>query len=217
WLPGQEAALALNLLSAVCATLTLALLAHSVTLLPQNRLDEQRRLAQEEQALLWVPSGWVPVVLSAVALGLQLTYWENATAASGEMLELLLFACPIWCLLQYRIDPRRCWLDRTALLCGIAAANSWAMVGFLPLFGVALLRSKGLRFFKLGFLRRAERSYWKSASRLMSTNLRLFPPISRFGLTGLSLILLMPLVQTFSPDSRFGFWEALGAVADAYQ
>jgi hypothetical protein len=36
-----------------------------------------------------------------------------------------------------------------------------------------------------------------------------------FGLAGLSLILLLPLVQTFSPDSRFGFWEALGAVADA--
>lgn len=217
WLPGHEAALALNLLSVVCATLTLALLAHSVMLLPQNRLDEQRRLAQEEQALVWLPGGWVPVVLAAVALGLQLTFWENATAASGEMLELLLFACAIWCLLQYRIDPRRCWLDRTALLCGVAAANSWAMVGFLPLFGVALLRSKGLRFFKLGFLRRAERSDWKSARRRISSDLRFFLRMGLFGLAGLSLILLLPLVQTFSPDSRFGFWEALGAVAGAYQ
>ena len=217
WLPGQEAALALNLLSAVCASLTLALLAHSVTLLPQNRLDEQRRLAQEEQALLWVPSGWVPVVLAAVALGLQLTYWENATAASGEMLELLLFAWPIWCLLKYRIDPRRCWLDRAALLCGIAAANSWAMVGFLPLFGVALLRSKGLRFFKLSFLRRAEQSDLKSAKRRIQSDLRFFLRMVLFGLAGLSLILLLPLVQTFSPHSLVGFWQALSAVAGSYE
>ena len=89
----------------VCASLTLGLLARSVALLPQDRLAQQRDLARNEKALLCVPArGWPPV-LAAVALGLQLTFWEHATAGSGEMLELLLFAGVIWCILEHRCDP----------------------------------------------------------------------------------------------------------------
>ena len=54
------------------------------------------------------------------------------------MVELLLFAVVIWCLLEYRCDQRLCWLDRAALVCGLALANSWAIAGFMPLFVVAL-------------------------------------------------------------------------------
>jgi tetratricopeptide (TPR) repeat protein len=218
WLSGSGVPLALNLFTAVCASLTLALLARSVALLPHNRLEQQRRLAQNEQALLALPSAWVPVVLAAVALGLQLTFWENATAASGEMLDLLLFACPIWCLLEYRRERRRCWLDRTALLCGIAAANSWGMVGFLPLFGLALLRSKRLQFFNRRFLRRAGLSAWrKAAAPALRADLRFFLRMVLFGLAGLLLLLLLPLVQAFSPNSPVGFWQALGTVAGSYR
>jgi len=217
WLPGSGVALALNLFTAVCASLTLAVLARSVALLPHDRLEQQRLLAQNEAALLLLPNAWVPVVLAAVALGLQLTFWENATAASGEMLDLLLFACPIWCLLEYRLERRRCWLDRAALLCGVAAANSWTMVGFLPLFGVALIWSKRLRFFNVRFLRHIESSAWKKAMGALARDGRFFLRMALFGLAGLLLFLLLPLVQAFSPNSPVGFWQALRMVAGSYK
>ena len=216
WLPAAWAPLALNLSTAVWACLTLALLARSVALLPQDRLEQQRLLLQNEQGLLSLPSAWVPPVFAAVALGLQLTFWENATAASGTMLDLLLFAGVIWCLLEYRCDPRLCWLDRAALVCGIALANSWAMVGFLPLVAVALIRSKRLRFFNVAYLQRIESSAWKKALPALGSDIRFFLRMALFGLAGLSLILLLPLVHAFSPDSPLSFWQALQAVTASY-
>ncbi|MCX6924618.1 MAG: hypothetical protein NT154_15590 [Verrucomicrobia bacterium] len=67
WLPGSSAALALNVFRAVCASLTLALLARSVAILPHDRLEQQRVLAQNEQALLLLPGAWAPVVLASLA------------------------------------------------------------------------------------------------------------------------------------------------------
>ncbi|MCX6928559.1 MAG: DUF2723 domain-containing protein, partial [Verrucomicrobia bacterium] len=217
WLPGSGAALALNVFSAVCASLTLALLARSVAILPHDRLEQQRVLAQNEQALLLLPSAWAPVVLATVALGLQLTFWENATAASGEMLDLLLFACPVWCLLEFRLERRRCWLDRTALFCGIAMANSWTMAGFLPLFGVALIWSNRLRFFRALLHPPPELSEWEAAAPALRSDLRFFLRMALFGLAWLSLLLLLPLVQIFSANSLLGFWQALGATAHSYR
>ena len=212
WLPASWAPLALNLCDALWGSLTLALLARSVALLPQDRLEQQRLLVRNEKGLLSLPSAWVPPVFAAVALGLQLTFWENATAASGVMLQLLLFATVIWCLLEYRCDPRLCWLDRAALVSGIALANSWAMAGFLPLVAVALILSKRLRFFHVRFLKHVESSEWKKAIPNLASDLRFFLRMALFGLAGLSLILLLPLVQALSAESTIGFWPALLAV-----
>ena len=46
WLPVMQIPLALNLFSAVCATVTLGLLARSVALLPHDRTEAQRRREQ---------------------------------------------------------------------------------------------------------------------------------------------------------------------------
>src|ERR1035437_3196596 len=62
WLPASWVPPALNLFTAVCAALTLALLARSVALLPHNRLRQQRLLVNNEHALLSLPNAWVPVV-----------------------------------------------------------------------------------------------------------------------------------------------------------
>ena len=43
WLPAPQIPLALNVFSAVCAALTLGLLARSVALLPHDRTDAQRK------------------------------------------------------------------------------------------------------------------------------------------------------------------------------
>ena len=217
WLPAPWTPLALNLFAAVCGSLTLALLARSVALLPQDRLQQQRLLLQDEHGLLTLRNAWVAPALAAVALGLQLSFWENATAASGEMLDLLLFATVIWCLLEHRCDPRPRWLDRAALVCGLALANSWAMAVFVPLVAVALIWSRRLKFFNVRFLQRIESSAWKKTIPALSSDGRFFLRMMLFGLAGLSLLLLLPLLQAFSPDSALSFWQALRGVLGAYK
>ena len=216
WLPAGWVPAALNVFEAVCASLTLATLARSVALLPHDRLERQRLLVQNEDALLSVPDAWVPAVLATVALGLQLTFWEHAVAASGEMLDLLLFAYIIRCLLEHRVDERQPWLDRAALLLGVAMANNWGMVACLPLFLVALLRTKRLGFFSLEAVRRVDLLGWENAAPALTADLRFFLRMALLGLAGLSLFLLLPLVQVFSPDSTLSFWQALhrAAVSD---
>ncbi|HSA12167.1 MAG TPA: DUF2723 domain-containing protein [Candidatus Paceibacterota bacterium] len=216
-LPAQAVPLALNLLTAIGASLTVALLARSVALLPHDRLEEQRVLVEDKHALLSVSAAWVPIVLAATALGLQLSFWENATAASGEILDLLLFAYIVRCLLEYRLDQRRTWLDRASLVCGAAMANSWSMVGLLPLFVVAVLWTRGLSFFKLRFFRRIERSGWQSARPAVAADLRFILRMALLGLAGLSLLFVLPLVCAVAPDSTVGFWQALRAIASSYK
>jgi tetratricopeptide (TPR) repeat protein len=216
WVPAGWAPLATNLFTAACACLTLALLARSVALLPQDRLEQQRLLVQNEQGLLTVPGAWVPPVLAAAALGLQRTFWENAIAASGDMLDLLLFASVIWCVLEYRCAHRRCWLDWAALLCGLAVANGWGMIGFVPLLAVALIRSRRLRFFNVRYLERVESSAWRKAMPALAEDGRFFLRMALLGLAGLSLLLLLPAVHALSTDSSLNLWQALRAVATSY-
>jgi tetratricopeptide (TPR) repeat protein len=216
WLPASWVPLALNVFAAVCASLTLATLARSVALLPHDRMEQQRLLVQNEHALLSLPNAWVPVVLATIALGLQLTFWEHAIAASGEMLDLLVFAHIIRCLLEHRVDEQPSWLDRAALLFGCAMANNWGMVGFLPLFLVALLRTKRLSFFSLRTIRRIDRSGWERVAPALTTDLRFFLRMALLGLAGSSLFLLLPLAQAFSPGSILSFWQALHTVATSY-
>ena len=185
WLPAGWVPLALNLFTAVGAALTLMTLARSVALLPHDRLEEQRSLVENEQGLLTLRGAWVPVVLAAVALGLQLTFWEQAIAATGELLDLLLFAYIIRCLLEHRRDERPAWLDRAAFLFGCGMANNWGMVPFLPLFILALLRTKRLGFFSLRTVRRIERSGWESVAPALNTDLRFFQRMTLLGLGGL--------------------------------
>lgn len=185
WLPA-----ALNGLSAVCAALTLALLARSVALLPHDRLPIQRRLERSEHSLLSLPSAWMPPLLAVLVCGLQLTFWEHATLVTGMMLDLLMLAYVIRCLLEYRLEHEQTWLSRAAFVFGVGMANDWALMGFLPLFLVALIWIKGFRFFRPDFLTR----------------------MAMFGLAGLALLVLLPVLVSFSPDSPAGFWATLRLV-----
>ncbi|MGA2660692.1 MAG: tetratricopeptide repeat protein [Verrucomicrobiota bacterium] len=199
-LPAQAIPVALNLFSTVCAVLTLALLARSVALLPQDRTQEQREREKSEFSLLSIRGAWLPPVLAAVVLGLQLTFWENATSASGqledltatpfvnhcEMLELLLFAYVIRCLLEFRISDRQSWLSRAAFAYGLGMTSNWAMTGLLPVFAIAVVRFKGLSFFNARFLVR----------------------MTLWGLAGLSFFFLLPAVQSLADISRVPFWPA---------
>jgi Flp pilus assembly protein TadD len=187
WLPAQWVPLALNLFAAVCAALVLALLARSVALLPHDRTHEQRQREHSPFSLLSIRAAWIPPALAAAVCGLQLAFWENATAASGDIFELLLFAYVARCLLEYRIAWRDSWLLRAALVYGAAMTGSWVMIGFLPLFVAAMLWIRGISFFNLRFLR----------SMMLC------------GLTGLLLYLLLPLVYVISESPEASFWQAL--------
>src|ERR1035437_4788456 len=187
WLPAQTMPLALNAFAAGCAALSLALLARSVALLPHDRSHDQRQKEHSTFSMLSIPAAWVPPVLAALVCGLQLSFWENATVASADTFDLLVFTYAVRCVLEYRITDRESWLLRASLAFGLGMTNNWAMVGFFPAFLVALVWIKGLSFFNLRFLGR----------------------MFICGVAGLSLYFVLPLVASLSDATSVPFWSAL--------
>ena len=207
WLPASAIAVAANLFAAVCAALTLALLARSVTLLPgRSRFSSQV-----------LRSAWVPPVLAVLACGLQLTFWENSIQAAGEMVDLLLFACAVGCLLEFRIGRKGSWLAWFAVAYGLCLANYLAAIGFLPFFLVALLWTKPFHTLNRPFLVRALRLGWKAAAPVITADARLCLRMALCGLAGLSLLLLPPLIGSFSHDRHIEFWPGLREALRAYK
>lgn len=154
WLPSASQPWALNLLSAILAALTVGLLAKSVALLPHDRTREQRQRERSDFGFLTIPLAWVPPVTSAALLGVQLTFWEAATAMSSEMVSLTLFAFCVFCFLRFRVLQEDKYLAWLSFAFGAAAANDWGIVGFCPLFVIAILAAKGIAFFEAKFLTR---------------------------------------------------------------
>jgi hypothetical protein len=187
WLPAPQIPLALNVFSAVCAALTLGLLARSVALLPHDRTDAQRKREHSDFSFLTIGSAWLPPVLAALVCGLQLTFWEQATNWTGEMFDLLLFASVIWLLLEYRLDEREWRLFLASVVYGAGMADNWAMVGFLPVFITAVIWIRGFSFFNLRFLRR----------------------MTLCGLAGMMFFLLLPLLAVISGKLPVTFLDAL--------
>jgi tetratricopeptide (TPR) repeat protein len=187
WLPAPQIPLALNVFSAVCAALTLGLLARSVALLPHDRTDAQRKREHSDFSFLTTGSAWLPPVLAVLVCGLQMTFWQNATNYTGEMFDLLLFAFVIWSLLEYRLDEREWRLFLASVVYGAGMANNWAMVGFFPAFVAAIVWIRGLSFFHLRFLQR----------------------MMLCGLLGMTFYLLLPLLVVISGKVPMTFWEAL--------
>jgi tetratricopeptide (TPR) repeat protein len=188
WLPAGIQPLALNLFSAVCGALTVLLLARSVALLPHDRTQAQRERELSEHSLLTIPLKWLPPLLAVLVCGLQLSFWENATSATGQMLDLLCLAATIGCLLEFRLDGRDAWLFLGTLVISADASNYWLALGLLPAFILAVLWVKGVAFFNLRFLMR----------------------LAAAGLAGLSLYLLMPFIQIAAPGAPVtGYWDAL--------
>ena len=175
-LPASMVPMAMNVLAAVFGALTLAMLARSVVLLPHDRTKEQRQREQSAHSLLSLRSSWMPALFAAMVCGLQLSFWQHATAGTGEMLNVLLFAFVIRCLLEYRIGHKTRWLTRAVLVYAMGITNNWGMVGFLPLFCVAL--------------------FWTARMQLFREGLAL--KLALNALVGLSLYLLLPVVAVLS-------------------
>jgi tetratricopeptide (TPR) repeat protein len=187
WLPLRAQLIGLNFIDALCAAMSLALLARCVSILPHNRTPFQRARLTAGNSLLNIRLAWVPVLFAVLMCGLQRTFWENAVLWRGEMLDLLLFAYCVRCLLEFRFSENSSWLYKLALVYGMGITNNFAMIGFFPALLVALLWVKRLPFFHLHFLAR----------------------MLLFTLIGLSLYLLLPLVQMQSEVQPVTFWQAL--------
>ena len=201
WLPASLIDAGLNTFAAVCAVLTLALLARSVALLPHDRTHEQRQRQLDESAVLSIPVAWLPPLFAILVCGLQMTFWEDSTNtagytsdvgvfrpdAAGQLFDLMLFAYSIRCLLEFRINFKDSWLAKFAFVYGMGMADNWLMLGLLPLFLAALIWIRGLGFF---------------SSRSLAI-------LTIAGLAGLSLILFFPICAAREHLPGFGFWDAL--------
>ena len=187
WLPARLTPLALNVFTAVCAALSLALLARSVALLPHDRSHDQRLMERSEFSMLSIPTAWAPPLLAALVCGLQLSFWENATVVSADMFDLLILAYAIRCVLEYRITGRESWLLRASLIFGLGMTNNWVMIGYFPAFLVALVWIRGLSFFDVRFLTR----------------------MFMCGSAGLLLYFVLPLAASLGDTTSVQFWPAL--------
>lgn len=189
WLPAGRLPHILNVLSGVFGATTIGILSRCVALMPHDRTREQRVRGHADGAML---HGWfapLPVVFAAGLLGCQLTFWENATLQTGEMLDLLLFAFCTLCILEYRLDLKDSWLLAGAFVWGLGMTTNWAMIGFSPLYLCAIVGVRGWSFFNAGFLTR----------------------LILWGLLGLVAYLIVPIGQALGGESGLGFWWSLRA------
>ena len=184
WLPAPRVPIALNLFSAICGALTLALLARSVLLLPHDRTQDLRDREPSRLPMLHLPTTWIPPLLAAIAMGMELGFWEQSTAGSMDLFDVLIFAYIVRCLLEFRNEDRPSWLSCAAFACGAGMADSWTVVLFVPLFVAAVVWLKGFGFFNLRFLLRT----------LM------------WGVLGLLFYCLLPLMVG---GGWAGFWQML--------
>lgn len=186
-MPEKMIPLALNLFSALCATLSLIQLARSVAILPHDRTRDQRERSTNSQFLLSIPTAWLPPLFAVVACGLQLTFWEHGTNGTVEMFDLLLFSYVLRSLLEFRLDEKEGRLFRAAFVFGAGMTNNLAMIGFFPVFVVALVWTRKIAFFNLKFLTR----------------------MALCGVAGLSFYLLLPAIASAQENAAFTFWEML--------
>jgi tetratricopeptide (TPR) repeat protein len=225
WLPPAWIPPALNLLSAACAALSLAWLARSVALLPHDRTEDQRLRLEEGTPWLALRSAWLPPTLAVLVCGLQLTFWEHAVAATGEMFNLLLFACLVRGLLELRADGNNTRLPRLALVYGLAVANNWAMAAFAPLFFLAAVWAARANPFRLPLLERALERFNDPKLSLFARfrqALRPFHPGLWAGslgcfVAGLCLLMLLPLLASSADNAQMDFWTALRSILRSYK
>lgn len=182
----------LNGLQAVLASAVLFLLGLVVAGLPQDRTPDQRPQSatgsRGSEAHTPDPA-WMRVVPAMVAmalLGLQSSFWESATAATGHMIHLLGMALSVWLIRKFQISGQQRLLYIWAGLYGVWLTNTWGLIGFLPCF--LLVLAVALKW-----------SFWQPAFLI-----RMFLS----GLAGALFYLLMPLVAQV-PDA--GFWTLLKA------
>jgi tetratricopeptide (TPR) repeat protein len=150
------------------------------------------------------------------------------------MVDLLIFAYVIRCLLEFRNDERESWLLRSAFIYSAGMANNWAMIGYFPLYLLAVLFVKRFGFkriskppaprkprqppqwlrkllAKIGVRQNTVPKPVYAPFRPVVVDTNFFLRMALWGLAGLSFYLLLPIVQSLSSHSTVDFWPALKA------
>ena len=134
-LPAGQIPFALNLLSALLAAATLGVLARSIQLLQWDcPPDPQQPWARR-----------LPTLLACALCGLEFSFWQDATAMTGEMMGVLLLALGIRCVQAFRAGKNPRWLDAAAVVWGAGLIENWAMLVLLPIFIVIVAWLPGVR------------------------------------------------------------------------
>ena len=187
WLPAGVQPSALNILSAVLGAAVLYSLARTVFLLPQCKTREQRSRLRGGGPQLEGSWAWMPPIAAVAALGFQLTFWENSVGFTGETLDLLFFALAIQALAEYRASGSNKALFLGGFVYALGMTNNWGMLGFAPLYAIAILTLKRLKFFDFNFL----------------------VPFAGWSFLGLLAYLIVPTLVAADPANPAGFGEAL--------
>lgn len=151
-LPNASQTWALNLVAAIFGALTLGQLARSVSLLPHDRTRDQRHREHSDYSLLTISTAWLPPLFACLICGLQLTFWEEATALTGDILTLFIFSVLVRCLLEFRLSEQDKWLYLLAFIYGFAIPSDWSFIGFAPLFFGAIVWMKGATILNARFV-----------------------------------------------------------------
>jgi tetratricopeptide (TPR) repeat protein len=197
-LPAVWVPLGLNFFSAATAALTLGLLARTVQLLPWERPWENTNR--------WASA--LPVLLACGVCGLEFSFWQEATAATGEMLDLLLLAASLWLLLEYRVRRESRWLDAAVFVWGLGMAENWLMLLALPLFVGGVIWLLGLRFFLQSRIEQKVEGGVNWLHGLRSFRVKFWLRLAGLGLAGFSFYALLPLVNGLAPHSPWSLGQA---------
>lgn len=218
-LPVAWRPVALNLGNMVLAVMVLGLLVRCITLWPADRTPDMRLWELEPLGIL--PAGalsWLPPLFAALILGLTLNFWEQATAASGEMIDVLVVAWVIYCLLEFRRESKTKWLWRMAVAYGLGMVNNWALIGLFPCLLVALASIHGWKDLLLRVARTLRPIVYRNHKRADQKFKRARLPSWRSVgvilaglLIGLLLYCLLPLIYLATGDGTVTFWKCLQA------
>jgi hypothetical protein len=175
-LPASWVPLLLNLLSALCAATVLGIMIRSLDLLPWTRP-------------LSSLGGWkqyLPGLLAVVVCGLGFNFWQEATTPSYEMVDILLFAIPLWCVLEYRCNQEWRWLRAAVVMWGLGMTQNWMMILSLPLFVVGIFCLQPMKFFQVRYVL----------------------SLAGWGLVGFSFYAILPLSNWLLPGATMDFGES---------
>ncbi|HNQ72692.1 MAG TPA: hypothetical protein PKN95_03685 [Verrucomicrobiota bacterium] len=143
-LPAAWWPLTWNLLTAGLAVLVLMQLARSVSILRYDAVTIDPMRARSAAGVPAAGAGpWLPPAFAVAVLALQQSFWEHATAATGEMASVLCFALAFRAILEYRRAARERWLYAGAWFYALGMADNWMMIAYAPVYLAALIWARG--------------------------------------------------------------------------